>query len=340
MRKVKRDLGIFLVISALSLAMVLMLVWMNHASRVHASSIGNGGGGGGGGAQPGTTVQTTFSATPTFTCPSSTQGTVVNFILSTSLTTNITNGTLANCTAGSLLNFRFTQDGTGGRTVTLNFLTDPPTVNPAPFISTKCSYFSDPFGNIYLTGGGCVSDASYGWGTMQGGPAGINPPATSCFSWFDITDFNAHWKCNNGSGVGTYAAVFPQSRVPNQFVTGILATGQITTAAIAQADLPATSTQTIGPTSTLVVPVTALAGNTCDAAPTTVTITGANPATDTWTSTATADPTGTTGYGGGTNGGLTLWLYLTANTVNLKRCNQTANSITPGPLSLLVKVLR
>src|SRR5882672_6506759 len=62
-------------------------------------------------------VTTTFSATPTFTCPNATNGTVVDFIPSTALTTNITSATLTGCTTGSVLNFSFTQDGTGGRTV-------------------------------------------------------------------------------------------------------------------------------------------------------------------------------------------------------------------------------
>lgn len=302
-------------------------------SSVYASSISNGGGGGSGAA--GANVVTTFSATPTFTCPSATQGSVVNFQFSTSLTANVTGSTLANCTPGSLLNFIFTQDATGGRTVTMPAaFVNPATVHPAPFISTKCSYFFGSFGNIYLTGGGCVSDAGYSFGQENVAP-GANPPANTCFSWFDATLAVPHWNCNSV----VFTSVFPQSRLPSQFLTGLSAGGALSSALIAQADLPATSTQTVG-TATLVVPVTALGGNSCDAAATTVTITGANPATDTVNATATGDPTGTVGYGGGVNGGITLWPWLTANTVNVKRCNQTANSITPGALSLLVKALR
>ena len=91
---------------------------------------------------------------------------------------------------------------------------------------------------------------------------------------------------------------------------------------------------------TIAVPVTALAANSCDATATTGTVTGAAVATDTWAASPTGDPTATVGYGGGTSGGITMWLWISANTVNLKRCNQSGASITPGALSLLVKVLR
>ncbi len=48
-------------------------------------------------------VTTTFSATPTFTCPTSTKGTVTTFTLSTALTANITSSTLASGTTAQLL---------------------------------------------------------------------------------------------------------------------------------------------------------------------------------------------------------------------------------------------
>jgi hypothetical protein len=81
------------------------------------------------------------------------------------------------------------------------------------------------------------------------------------------------------------------------------------------------------------IPVTALAANTCDASATTATATGAL-TTDAVTVSYASDPTGVTGYGGGTSGGITISAWFTANTFNFKRCNQTGLSITPGALNL------
>lgn len=308
---------------------VVVAVIINDASL--ASSISNGGGAGGGG-QAGVSVSVPFSSTPTFTCPSSTAGTVVNFVVTT-LTGNITSSTLANCTQGALLNFRFTQDGTGGHTVQMPAaFIDPPVVNPAPFISTKCSYFSDPFGNIYLAAGGCVSDAGYGFGFENAAPG--NPPANSCFSWFDLSTAVPHWNCNSV----VFTAIFPQSRLPNQFLTGVLATGAVTSAAITQADLPSNSTLTIAAGQTA-MPTAAVGGNACSAAATTATATGAT-TTDSSEFAYASDPTGVLGYGGGTNGGIEIRRYVTTNTMNFKLCNTTASSITPGAISVNWRIAR
>ena len=76
------------------------------------------GGGGGGSGSAGATVTTTFSATPTFTCPSATLGTVVSFRLNVVLSANITSSSLSNCTGSSslssILTFVFTQAASGG----------------------------------------------------------------------------------------------------------------------------------------------------------------------------------------------------------------------------------
>lgn len=92
------------------------------------------------------------------------------------------------------------------------------------------------------------------------------------------------------------------------------------------------NTQTIASGQTA-IPVTALAGNTCDASATTATATGAL-TTDPVIISYASDPTGVTGYGGGTSGGITISAWFTANTLNFKRCNQTSSSITPGALNL------
>jgi hypothetical protein len=63
--------------------------------------------------------------------------------------------------------------------------------------------------------------------------------------------------------------------------------------------------------------------------------------TDNLTADFNADPTSTTGYGpNATTGILTLYKYLTANTVNFKVCNSTSASITPGSATLQWRVIR
>ena len=100
----------------------------------------------------------------------------------------------------------------------------------------------------------------------------------------------------------------------------------------------ATITQTIASGQTA-VPVTALGANSCDASATTATATGAA-TTDAVAVTYASDPTALTGYGGGTSGGITIRAWLTANTFNFKRCNETGSSITPGALNVNWRVTR
>lgn len=62
--------------------------------------------------------------------------------------------------------------------------------------------------------------------------------------------------------------------------------------------------------------------------------------TDSAELTYASDPTGVTGYGAGTSGGITIRTWLTANTINFKECNETGSSITPGALSLNWRIIR
>jgi hypothetical protein len=53
------------------------------------------------------------------------------------------------------------------------------------------------------------------------------------------------------------------------------------------------------------------------------------------------DPTAVTGYGASATGAvLTIYPYPSSGNVNLKVCNSTASSITPGALTLNWKVYR
>ena len=52
-----------------------------------------------------------------------------------------------------------------------------------------------------------------------------------------------------------------------------------------------------------------------------------------------SDPNTITGYGAGATGTLAVWVYPTTNTVNARVCNLTGGSITPGVMSLNVRVI-
>lgn len=52
------------------------------------------------------------------------------------------------------------------------------------------------------------------------------------------------------------------------------------------------------------------------------------------------DITAVTGYAPITTGGLSIYVYPTANNVNFKVCNPTSSSITPGAVTLNYQVVR
>lgn len=87
---------------------------------------------------------------------------------------------------------------------------------------------------------------------------------------------------------------------------------------------------------TVALPTTTLAAGACDAAATTATATGVV-TTDVIAADFNGDPTAITGYGAG---GLAVYKYPTANTVNFKRCNNTSGSITPSAATLNWQVVR
>jgi hypothetical protein len=97
------------------------------------------------------------------------------------------------------------------------------------------------------------------------------------------------------------------------------------------------NTVTVG-SGTITLATSAISSATCTAAQT-VTITGAA-STDTLEVTFAADPTATTGYIPSTLGMLTIIPYPTTNTANVKVCNNTLGSITPGAATLNVRVVR
>ena len=81
----------------------------------------------------------------------------------------------------------------------------------------------------------------------------------------------------------------------------------------------------------------AIASTACDSM--TATATGAL-STDVLIPTFSADVTGVTGYAPVVSGGLQITWWLTADTVNIKVCNPTSSSITPGAVTINWIVIR
>jgi hypothetical protein len=80
---------------------------------------------------------------------------------------------------------------------------------------------------------------------------------------------------------------------------------------------------------------------TSGACATTVTATATGAATtDNLSADFNSDPSAVTGYGVNTSGLLTIYKWLTSGQVNLKVCNSTSASITPGAATLQWRVLR
>jgi len=90
--------------------------------------------------------------------------------------------------------------------------------------------------------------------------------------------------------------------------------------------------------SALALGTSAISSGTCATA-VTATATGVT-TNDTLNVSFSADPTAVTGYTPSTNGMLTIIPYLSANNINVKVCNNTLNSITPGAIGLNWIVVR
>lgn len=89
---------------------------------------------------------------------------------------------------------------------------------------------------------------------------------------------------------------------------------------------------------TAVLGTSAIASGAC-ATVVTVSATGVL-TTDVIVATPNADPTGVTGYAVSASGSLYIWVYPTANNMNVKVCNNTSGSLTPGALSLNLRDVR
>ena len=190
------------------------------------------------------------------------------------------------------------------------------------------------------TSGGGTTNYLRADGTWAAPPGGGGSPAFSAVT--AGINANALVMGTGGSlsvsGTGSIAATTAAAlaATPTQCSGGTpLATG---VAANGNANCTAAGAQTIAAGATA-LPTAAVSANSCSASATTATATGVA-TTDAMEVAYASDPTGVTGYGGGTNGGITIRPWLTTNTFNVKLCNETASSITPGALSVNWRVAR
>lgn len=184
-------------------------------------------GGGGGTGNAASNVTTTFSATPTYTCGSSSAGTTTLFSLSTALTANITGSTLSTCTAGQTIVFHFVQDGTGGRTVVMPTAFDAVTIDATASVATDVLYAYDGTNGRLLSVNGKATPFLLGQAPERTPPTTATScgTGTGCF-WFDSTNHIPSFKENNSGTVSS--AVVPATCTAPQMFTALSASGVTT----------------------------------------------------------------------------------------------------------------
>jgi hypothetical protein len=205
-----------------------------------------------------------------------------------------------------------------------------------------------PIGNAPAGGGTIASTTS----VLKGDNAGNATAASAGTDYAPATSGTSMLK-GNGSGGFTNASAGSDYVAPSgalgaataTSINKIAFTAPTTAGTIAFGADNSTATLPNGTVSMTVasgqtaMPTGALTANTCSASATTATATGAA-TTDAVTVTYASDPTGVTGYGGGTSGGISIRAWPTANTVNFKLCNESGSSITPGSLNVNWRVVR
>lgn len=167
-------------------------------------------------------------------------------------------------------------------------------------------------------------------------------------AYANLTNFGsladgAGWLHNDGSGTFSYST--PSA---SDITTGTLGAARLPTALSASTSVNGTSipsgvtlTRTVA-SGTVSLGTAALASGSCTLV--TATATGANPSSpyfDTVQADFNADPTSLTGYGVSSTGAvLSIYKWVTTDTVNFKVCNSTGSSITPSAATLNWRVTR
>ena len=159
-----------------------------------------------------------------------------------------------------------------------------------------------------------------------------------------VTPANLVVASSPGAGIAHFAGS-TQTVTSSSIVAADITSGTITGTQIASSvALAGTPTVTAGSITGTVASGTSAMGTasiSSGACATVVTTSATGTATtDVIQYTPNADPTVLNGYGVSSTGSLYIWAYPTANNVNFKVCNNTANPITPSALTLNWRVVR
>jgi hypothetical protein len=182
------------------------------------------------------------------------------------------------------------------------------------------------FGNINNSGSNGVSQMFYEAGTSQFTIWNNNQNSAGFFmgsggvQFYNYANAGFGWYTNNNSTPKMSLSAAGVLAVPGgaTLAGGVTATGTVYSG-------------------TKALDTDAIASGACDTM--TQAATGVA-STDTVSWTFNADVTAVTGYAPVTTGGLSIYIWPTTDTINIKACNPTSSSITPGPVSLNLGVRR
>jgi len=198
-----------------------------------------------------------------------------------------------------------------------------------------------------ISGGGYSATATVGSiRLVAGGPVAFEviqlPKSTGGVTSFNtrvgaVTTQASDIPDNGANTSGTASNLSGTPALPNGTTATTQAASDNTTKLATDAFVMANSTHTVA-SGTQALATSLISSGTCATA-ITVAATGAL-TTDNLMLDFTTDPTAITGYVPATTGVLTIFKYLTADTVHIKVCNMTFSDITPGAATLAYRVVR
>ncbi len=184
-----------------------------------------------------TATNPAFSATPTFSLADVSVKSPVR-VEPGALTANVTSVTFTNKTAGAKFSIAWTQDGTGGRTVSYGAsATNTCTVDPTLSATTTQEFEVGADGST-VNGTGCSSTVAGAMGPEISKPG--TPPASDGRWWWDSTNHIFSSMDNNSSTVSN--TVVPDTGASNNFLTAVSAAGVISKAQPAFSNLSGSAT--------------------------------------------------------------------------------------------------
>lgn len=271
-----------------------------------------------------TATNPAFSATPTFSLADVSVKSPLR-VEPGAMTANVTAVTFTNTCAGCKFSIAWTQDGTGGRTVTYGGSTSN-TCQPSPTAGiTTTQEFEIGQDGTTVKGTGCSTTEV---GVSRPATASGAPTVTSASPNAVQVDSNNVLSVVVNGHSGSNTAVPQTCSAGSYFSAFALAGGAFTCT-------PATLTICSG---TVALGTSAIASG---AAATTVTATCTGlAATDTISMDFNGSPLAVTGYVPSANGMLSVLKWPATNTINISVVNNTSASITPGAITLNYRVVR